>query len=251
MKTVFWMVLAVLLTGGSASAAAVGPSFPCTPPPIDALSRLTCSNDNLARSEIWMVQTYYALRQLVGPEGQKPIKSEFLSFVVNTRRVCGLPPVEPARDQSQLPLPANAANCVMASYNGQRTAWAKRLSGPAAEEAARTPEQNIAVQERLQSLDLIPKDAIIDGVFGTGTRTALLAWQRDRKRPETGFVGNQDASILLAAAPSEPPDPLAKWRAKPLAQVNYHGNPVTIAYNNIQVALKTEESLEKDACAAS
>jgi hypothetical protein len=44
---------------------------------------------------------------------------------------------------------------------------------------------------------------------------------------------------------------LAKWRAKPLAQVNYHGNPVTIAYNNIQVALKTEESLEKDACAAS
>ena len=146
MKTVFWMVLAVLLTGGSASAAAVGPSFPCTPPPIDALSRLTCSNDNLARSEIWMVQTYYALRQLVGPEGQKPIKSEFLSFVVNTRRVCGLPPVEPARDQSQLPLPANAANCVTASYNGQRTAWANRLSGPAAEEAARTPEQNIAVQ---------------------------------------------------------------------------------------------------------
>jgi hypothetical protein len=250
MKTVFWLALAVLFTGGRASAAAVGPSFPCTPPPIDALSRLTCSNDDLARSEIRMVQTYYALRQMVGPDGQKSIKSEFLSFVIATRRLCGLPPVEPTRDQSQFPLTTNGASCVAAAYDAQRSAWANRLSGPAAEEAARAPEQNIAVQGRLQSLDLIPKDAIIDGVFGTGTRTALLAWQRARNRPETGFVGNQDASILLAAVPSEPPDQLARWRVKELAQAEFHGNPVTLAYNNLRVLLDIETITNAGACAA-
>jgi peptidoglycan hydrolase-like protein with peptidoglycan-binding domain len=247
---VAFIALALSFTGAIGSAGAVGPSFPCTPAPIDALSRLTCSNDTLARSEIRMVQTYYTLRQLVGPDGQKPIKSEFLSFVVNTRRVCGLPPVEPTRDQSQFPLPANAANCVTASYDGQRTAWASRLSGPAAEEAARAPEQNIAVQGRLQSLDFLPKDATIDGVFGTGTRTALLAWQRAKNRPETGFFGNQDASILLAAAPSEPPDPLAKWRVKPLAQAEYHGNPVSLAYNNMSVSLNNDTVTDASVCAA-
>jgi hypothetical protein len=250
MKAVFWLAIAVLITGGGASAATVGPSFPCTPASIDVLNRLTCSNDTLARSEIRMVQTYYALRQLVGPDGQKAIKSEFLSFVVNTRRLCGLPPVEPTRDQSQFPLPANAANCVVASYDAQRTAWANRLTGPAAEEAARAPEQNIAVQGRLQSLGFIPNDATIDGVFGTGTRTGLLAWQRGGNRPETDFVGNQDASILLADAPPTPPDVFAKWRVKPLTQADFHGDRVTITYKNLQVSLNTETSPNGGASAA-
>jgi hypothetical protein len=49
------------------------------------------------------------------------------------------------------------------------------LSGPAAEAAARAPEQNLVLQGKLQSVGSIPKDGSIDGVFATGTRTAVLS----------------------------------------------------------------------------
>lgn len=245
------IVLGTLLTGVKASAESVGPSFPCTPAPLDALARLTCSDRPLAQADIRMVQTYYALRRAVGPDGQKPLKSRLLSFIVNTRQTCGLPPVEPKRDQSEVPLPATAASCVAAAYDRQRAIWVRKLSGPAAEEAARAPEQNIALQGKLKALGFMPKDAAVDGVFGTGTRTALLAWQHTTGRPETGFFGDEDAAGLLgAAAVSSPQDPLAALRDKPLAQAGYHDKALAIGYKDLQVTLDTETSNNVEVCQA-
>ena len=194
------IAVCILSAGARASAESTGPGFPCTPTPLDALARLTCSDQSLVRAHVRMIQTYYALRQAVGPDGQKPLKSQFLSFIVNTRQACGLPPVEPNRNQSQVPLPEYSASCVTASYDRQRVAWASKLSGPAAEEAARAPEMNIAAQGKLQALGHIPKDTTADGVFGTGTRTGLLTWQHATGRPETGFFSDADAKVLLGSA---------------------------------------------------
>jgi hypothetical protein len=47
-----------------------------------------------------------------------------------------------------------------------------------------------------------------------------------------------------------PPDAYENWRVIPLAQVEYHGEPVTIAYNNFRVSLATEISQVGEACGA-
>lgn len=242
------LMLATLVPCAGASTSGAGPSVPCAPAPVDALNRLTCTNVMLARAEIRLVQTYYALRHSVGTGGQNSLKSEFLSFIVATRRTCGLPPVEPSRDQSQFPLTANAASCVAVAYDAQRIAWTRRLPGPAAEEAARAPEQNFALQSSLHRLGFIPQNASIDGIFGTGTRNAMLAWQRAKGRAETGFFNDADASILLAAAPAQPRDPFANWRVEPLAQAEYRGTPVTIAHDSLQVSLDMDISRAGAAC---
>ena len=222
--------------------------LPCTPAPIDALAKLTCSNTALTKADLSLVQAYYALRQFVGTDGLKPLKSEFLAFIIDTRGKCGLPPVEPDRDQSQYRVSTAAADCVVAAYDAKRLVLARRLSGPAAEEAARPPEQNLTLQARLQVLGFLPNDSRIDGVFGTATRAALVAWQHSAGRPETGFFSNADAAVLLPSGRSPSPDAMAALRVKPLAQANYTGKPVTIGYKNVQASLQPDTSGAADIC---
>ena len=116
----------------------------------------------------------------------------------------------------------------------------------------RAPEQSILLQGKLQALGFVPKDAVMDGVFGTGTRTALLEWQHSTGRPETGFFGDADAAVLLGATAtsSSPPDPLAGLRSKPLARADYSGQALTIGYENLQVVLDTETSNDTKVCHA-
>jgi hypothetical protein len=131
--------------GWRASPETVGPSFSCTSPPIDALASLTSVDPTLVKADLSLVQTNYASRRFVDSAEWKSRKSEFPNFVVDTRQKCGLPPVEPSRVQSKDRLPPTAADCVVAAYSNERSALARRLSGPAAEEAARPPEQNLAL----------------------------------------------------------------------------------------------------------
>ena len=242
------LVYALLFSLGQASAEGVGPSFPCSPNPTDALARLTCLNPAMAKADLTLVQTYYALRQLVGNDGWKPLRSEFLNFIVDTRRSCGLPPVEPGRDQSQDPVPPSAADCVIAAYEKEQSAWARRLTGPAAEEAARPVEQNLALQVRLQTLGFLPKDARMDGVFGTATRAAVLAWQHSAGLPETGFLSDADAAVLLPGGQASPPDEMVAYRIKPLASARYAGKPVSVSYKTLKVSLQPDTSDDPSIC---
>src|SRR5689334_6199068 len=80
-----------LIAGVPTQAERIGPSVPCVPSPLDALGKLSCSDDALARADLRVVETYYVKRQSVGPDGQKALKAELLTFLVNARRSCGLP----------------------------------------------------------------------------------------------------------------------------------------------------------------
>jgi peptidoglycan hydrolase-like protein with peptidoglycan-binding domain len=232
------------------AAATVGPSFLCSPPPQDALARVTCADSALARADIRMVQTYYALRQTVGKLGQKPLKSEFLSFVIATRQKCGLPPVEPGQDQTTITVPPTAAQCVVAAYDGQRERWLGKLAGAAAEEANRAPELNIALQAKLQALGYLPANVRADGVFGTGTRNALIAWQRSKAALATGFFGDSDAATLLGAASQEATsDPNKDLRAKPLAgPVTFDGKPVDLTNDKLRIDVQKDTMRDPDIC---
>lgn len=234
-------------------AEAAGPSFSCNQPK-DALDRLTCSDGALGASEIRMVQTYYALRHTVDGERQNQLKTEFLRLVVDTRARCGLPPVQPGRDQSAFVLSAPAAACVRQLYDGQTNRWMGRLSGAAAEEAARDPDKNIGLQARLRDLGLLPKEATVDGVFGTATRSALTAWQLASNRPGTGFLGDADAVVLLgnaATAQAMSKNPWAGVTVEPLATIDYRGPTVEASHGDLKVTLASGTSRDTGLCGSS
>lgn len=236
------------------TARAAGPSFPCSPLPVDALDQLTCSDAALGSAEILMVQTYYALRQVVGPERQAPLRTEFLHSVIDTRARCGLPRVQTGRDQSGFVPSPTAAACVRESYDNQRSRWAARLSGPAAEEAARDPAANVAMQTQLRDLGLLSADTVPDGVFGTATRAAIVAWQRSAGRPETGFLGGRDAAALSNVATTSvalPQDsaPWAGMTVVPLAMAEYKGVHVVAASGDTSVQLAPGRSGNAALCA--
>jgi peptidoglycan hydrolase-like protein with peptidoglycan-binding domain len=228
-----------------AAFAATGPSFPCTPPPLDAVAHLACVDDTLGLADARMVQTYYALRRTVGTDGQKSLKSQFLNYAVDMRRRCGLPPVQPNKDQSGLPVPAGAAACVAVAYDSQRDAWTAKLSEPGAEEARRPPEGNRALQRALQLLGFIPANARIDGVFGAATRDAIVAWQHAKGRAESGFLSDADGIVLggtpTPAVPNEatpPSDPEAALRNKPLAgPADFDGKPLSLTSGKVGFTL--------------
>ena len=76
-----------------------------------------------------------------------------------------------------------------------REAWLGRLTGPAREEATRSPEKYLALQEELQEPGFVPPGPI-DGVYGHDTRAAILAWQNARGFVTTGLIGDADARAI-------------------------------------------------------
>lgn len=169
-----------------------GPSFDCskvhTP-----FAQFICASTDLSKTDLEYVQTYYVLRQHVGPTGWGAIKQEAIDYQNATSQECGVvtSDLPPSR---KLPL----ANCIKTAYQRQTSLWRTRLSGVALEEATRAIDQHVALQRRLQILGLLPTTELIDGVYGAATRAAIEGWQHDNGLPITGFIGNDDANKLTA-----------------------------------------------------
>lgn len=178
--------------GPSTSAAPrpLGPSFPC-PVPRDPLAQLICSSPELSNNDLRFVQAYQALRYKSDPAGQDALRQELITFTINVHARCGIP----AHDSGLTADPA-AIPCVKKEYENERDFLDSRLSGPAAEEAARPLPQHVALQADLKALGFLPPDSPIDGVYGPATRIAIKAWQRSRDNPITGFLGDADAKAL-------------------------------------------------------
>lgn len=161
--------------------AAVG--FNCAEALRPPIAELVCDNPNLARADFSLAQVYYALRQQVGESGWPALRQEYLGFIGGIGPGCAVPRT------GTLPSPADPMTvCVQREYENQRDNWLGRLTGPAAEEARRPADDQIALQRRLQELGYLPATANIDGIYGVGTRAAIVTWQQSRKLPATGFL---------------------------------------------------------------
>lgn len=197
----------------AAESTPVGPSFAC-PTPRDPLGQLICSSHTLSRTDLAFVQAYQALRQQASPEGQKALRVEAVEFSRAVRTDCGIgAPAGPHDPIPEGPSPS-AASCVEADYDRQRSAWAGRLTGAAQQEATRPLDQQIELQRDLVSIGLLPIAEAVDGVYGTGTRAAIVAFQQTMGLPATGLIGDADAVALsrqamLHATPQAAPPPAA------------------------------------------
>jgi uncharacterized protein len=183
----------------------IGPSFDCTKA-VRPLAVMICASPELSRDDLRFVQAYQALRQQVGDAGQRQLRQEAADFDSSVRSLCGVP---------EAGMPAGSPDCVGAQYNRQLSYWVGRLTGAASEEANRGIDRHVALQRDLCGLGYCaPAD--IAGVYGPGTRTAIIAWQKSRGKTATGLIDDADAAaieqealksqVLSADTPPNPPN---------------------------------------------
>jgi predicted aspartyl protease len=187
----------------ASSSTRVGPSFDCSAVRTPG-AQLICSSPDMSRLDLMFVQAYYAMRQQVGEAGWQTLKVEAVNFEDQTLQRCGIP-----LTGALPPDPRPWIACLAAAYERQRAAWLSRLSGPGEEEARRLIEEHVALQQDLQVIGLLPASETIDGVYGSATRTAILAWQQSKGSEPTGFIGNADAARLERQVAPEQPSPRA------------------------------------------
>jgi S1-C subfamily serine protease len=212
-----WLLAFVLgLIGLSGSAAALdnppaanrlGPSFDCSAAK-KPLALILCSDPQLSLTDLRFGQAYYALFQSLDATGQALLHEEDLEFLDNVQEACDLPQSGPLTPQI-----LSERECVKAAYERETALWIGRLSGPGLQEAVRSPQLHIALQQALQSLGFLPKIPVA-GTYTPGTRNAIAAWQAARGRSVTGLLGDDDAALLAREAsltfpPAASPPPAA------------------------------------------
>src|SRR6516162_1166891 len=167
----------------------IGPSFDCSTAGYP-LALLICADSDLSRLDLRFGQAYWALFQQLGPAGQPQLKQEDLAFFEQVQAQCQVPRAGPLTAEAW-----RGRTCVRDAYEKMREAWIARLTGPAREEATRSPEKHLALQQELQELGFVPPGPI-DGVYGHDTRAAILAWQNARGFVTTGLIGDADARAI-------------------------------------------------------
>jgi S1-C subfamily serine protease/uncharacterized protein len=167
----------------------IGPSFDCSTVGYP-LALMICADGDLSRLDLRFGQAYWALFQQLGPAGQPQLKEQDLAFFDQVQGQCYVPRSGPLTAEAW-----RSRDCVRDAYEKMREAWLARLSGPAYEEAVRSPEKHVALQRALQETGFLPPGPV-DGAYGHVTRGAIVAWQTTRSREVTGFLGNLDALAL-------------------------------------------------------
>lgn len=102
-------------------------------------------------------------------------------------------PVQPPEPVTATPLPPAGTVAPAASGDAAQAESALALS----------PEARRAIQWRLNELGHDTRGA--DGIFGSGTRRAIGAWQTSRGFASTGYLTAAQAQELRNSAPSGPP----------------------------------------------
>jgi uncharacterized protein len=174
---------------GAVSRDRIGPSYDCSIAGYP-LALMICADGDLSRLDLRFGQAYWALFQQLGPGEQPQLKSEDITFFDQVQAQCQVPRSGPLTAEAW-----RSRDCVRDAYEKMREAWLARLTGPAYDEAVRSPEKHVALRRALQETGFLPPGPI-DGVYGPATRGAIVAWQTTRGRKVTGLLDNSDALAL-------------------------------------------------------
>jgi len=187
-------IAAAVMVMAVSPAWALGPSFDCAKA-LTPGAQLICSSPDLSATDLAYAQAYYALRQQVGESGAQALKLEAIAFESRAFQRCDVP------STGALPADKDAMiACVSQAYQRQRGVWMSRLTGPATDEATRPLQQHTELQKDLQELGFLPASAVMDGVYGAGTRAAIVAWQQSQHRYPTGLLSDADATAIRQEA---------------------------------------------------
>ena len=189
------LVIAALAVPGVGWCEGYKPDFNCSSDHSkDSIATMLCQNSEAAKHELIFDQTYYALRNVVGKDGWKSLKLEAIADDEGLKD-CIAPPTP----DGALPLADPA--CYITKMDAITDKYKQRLSGNALQEASRSIDQHIALQQRLIDMGYLPSGSIADGVYGESTRQAISTWQRVTQQSDIdGFISNSQASSLLNSA---------------------------------------------------
>lgn len=162
----------------------------------DSIATMLCQNSEAAKHELIFDQTYYALRQIVGKDGWKSLKQE-----VGTDDVVLGECLDPSKLIDPQHIPQADPDCYISHMDVLTDKYKSRLHGASLEEANRPIDQHIALQQDLIVLGFSGGSAQADGVYGEGTRAAIIKWQKSHRDSEaTGFISDEDAVKLSSEA---------------------------------------------------
>jgi len=170
----------------------IGPGFDCSKANAP-LAQLICADPELSQVDLAFNQTYWALYQDSDESERRELRQEDAQFLEGVVDRCNLP------RSGALPSEAwQARECVKQAYLGKRAEWLKELSGAAREEATRPLTVHVGLERKLRELGLLTTSPIPEGVYGPGTRAAIVQWQTARGHSTTGFLRDADAQALGA-----------------------------------------------------
>ena len=192
----------------------IGPGFDCGKAKAP-LAQLICADLELSRVDLAFNQVYWALYQDSEESERQELKQEDAQFLEGVVTRCNLP-----RSGDLAPEGLQTRECVKQAYERQRADWLRDLSGAAREEATRQLGVHIALERKLRELGFLTTSPIPEGVYGPGTRAAIIQWQTARGRNATGFLSDADAQLLasLPSAPLASPDRSQNLGPQPLAR---------------------------------
>jgi hypothetical protein len=196
MLLVLAVALAATLSSISQAQQAAGPiqigsSFNClrlgTEPSIPAL---VCQTPELRQADLQQMQTYYTLRHAL-PERQQELRNQFVARIQALVRECSIDDVRLGGSQSA---------CVARALADLRTFWLQQIQQTANPWALEETRQTVAAleeaQRALRQRGFLPADAVLDGVYGSGTRQAIFRFQTESGIPTNGFLTSATASAL-------------------------------------------------------
>jgi peptidoglycan hydrolase-like protein with peptidoglycan-binding domain/uncharacterized protein YecT (DUF1311 family) len=190
----------------------VGPSFDCTAALVaqQPLPQIICSDDDLASADLSYVNAYQAVRHGADDQERRTLTAEANAVVEIITSDCKIPKA------GKLGGPASSLliDCVREHFSAQRAIMMRRLRGDALEEAQMTPRDAVQMQQTLKDRGWLGETAVVDGVLGPATRTALADFQRSAGLQATGFASR--AVLTLLAPPRNVPsdDPVDREAGK-------------------------------------
>lgn len=183
-----------------------GPTFACPDlskcnPLAQVIVAESQSAQRLGLTDIALVQPYQILRH-AKPDGQKALRDDAARFAQSVEKTCKLPKkFQPDEAHGNLAGTERFAPCIKDAYDKQRLTWAETVRGmgvaEASEEMARAAHEHYFLQLLLVYHGFLPANSKVDGSYGSGTRAAIVAVQKEAKLPETGYMANASADYLL------------------------------------------------------
>ncbi|WP_159262567.1 peptidoglycan-binding protein [Komagataeibacter xylinus] len=180
----------MLLWAPALAAPAYHPGFACPRPDgADVLATALCADPAMAKAELDLEKVFYAHRAQEGTGAYSAIKAQAVAYDTALRNACAIP----AAGTPGAVLPSGAASCYVKVTEQQAAEWAKTLSGPYAQEAARDIDLHIALQQKLINAGYASSPMVkADGIYGDGTRTAIKSWQAAYGDGQTGAIADDE-----------------------------------------------------------
>ena len=182
----------------------LGPTFKCPDFKCGTLGSLIMDqsyiNEHLGRTDIELYQPVQALRHAY-PEQRNALRDQLAKELKSIEQSCRLP-AKFARDPlDNLSGTEKFGACVKSAYSKLRATMVAQGSSYGSsdmrEEIARSVSDHVFGQVLLKHFEFLPKTADVDGSFGQGTRTAIMAAQAEAKLDQSGFLSNATYDFLI------------------------------------------------------